>query len=78
MSTPISPYSTSRGDFCSSKSSSLYSYSFMNTGPLLNGALGFGQMIAAFNFSYFYAYLLMPIAAAILAGLFYEFVFVKS
>jgi len=50
----------------------------MNTGPLLNGALGFGQMIAAFNFSYFYAYLLMPIAAAILAGLFYEFVFVKS
>lgn len=35
-------------------------------------------MIAAFNFTYIYAYVGPPIAGAISAGLFYEFVFVKS
>ena len=47
-------------------------------GPLLNPALAFGQMIISFNFSFILQYVLVPFAGAILALVFYEFVFVKS
>jgi len=66
------------GTFCNKSSKALFSYHFINTGPLLNPGIALGQMIAAFNFTYIYAYVGPPIAGAIIAGIFYEYVFVKS
>jgi len=68
----------SAGTFCNKSSKGLFSYHFINTGPLLNPGIALGQMIAAFNFTYIYAYVGPPIAGAIIAGIFYEYVFVKS
>jgi len=68
----------SSSDFCNKSSKALFSYHFINTGPLLNPGIALGQMIAAFNFTYLYAYVGPPICGAILAGCFYEYVFVKS
>lgn len=70
--------SQSRGDFCNKASKALFSYHFINTGPLLNPGIALGQMIAAFNITYIYAYVAAPILGCIVAGIFYEFVFIKS
>ena len=48
------------------------------TGPLLNPALAFGQMVLSAEFSYIYIYMLMPFVGTVIALIFYEFVFVKT
>jgi len=48
------------------------------TGPLLNPALAFGQMIISMQFSHVLQYLAAPFGGSALALIFYEFVFVKS
>jgi hypothetical protein len=48
------------------------------TGPLLNPALAFGQMVLSAEFSFIYIYMLMPFVGTVIALIFYEFVFVKT
>jgi hypothetical protein len=48
------------------------------SGPLLNPAIAFGQMLLAFNFSYIIEYVLCPLGGAAIALVFYELVFVKT
>ena len=56
----------------------ILSYSFKNTGPLLNPAMYIGQALFAFDFSSIITYGACPFAGGVLALVFYEFVFVKS
>jgi len=50
---------------------------YLRTGPVLNPALAFGQMVATFEFMNV-QYILCPLAGSALALIFYEFIFVKS
>jgi len=47
-------------------------------GPLLNPALGLGQMLISWQFTNILQYLVAPFGGSALALVFYEFVFVKS
>ena len=51
---------------------------YLTTGPLLNPALAFGQMLVNWNFDFWYIYLVGPFCASGLALVFYEFVFLRS
>ena len=48
------------------------------TGPLLNPALAFGQMVISLQFNHILQYLAAPFAGSAISLIFYEFVFVKS
>lgn len=48
------------------------------SGPLLNPAVAFGQMVMMFNFQFIIEYLLAPFGGAGMALVFYELVFVKT
>jgi len=54
-----------------------HSLIYINTGPLLNPALAFGQAISTFDLSN-WQYIAMPFVGSALALVFYEFIFVKS
>ena len=45
---------------------------FKATGPLLNPALAFGQMLMSLNFDYFWQYFLCPIIGAVFSIYFYD------
>jgi len=51
---------------------------YLASGPLLNPALAFGQMLANWNFEYWLVYLVGPFGATGLALAFYELVFLRS
>ena len=48
------------------------------TGPMLNPAFAFGQMLIYFDFTYILEYAIAPFGGAALALIFYEFIFVKT
>ena len=48
------------------------------TGPMLNPAFAFGQMLIYFDFTYILEYVIAPFGGAALALIFYEFIFVKT
>lgn len=51
---------------------------YLTSGPLLNPALAFGQMLVHWEFSHWLVYLVGPLGASGLALVFYEFVFLRS
>lgn len=53
------------------------SFDYVRTGPVLNPAISFGQMVATFEFLNI-QYVVCPIGGSALALIFYEFIFVKS
>jgi len=72
------PAAVSRGNFCAYDNEYLYSFAFSRTGPVLNPGLGLGQMASSGDFTYVLQYFVAPVGGAILALVFFEFVFVKS